>query len=73
MPWKDNFVYKQMDTQASINVFKKRLTLLVAPSMSAGASSNFTGLGDKAQIRRFEATVVVIEINLTRGVLQDAA
>ncbi|MBF0912049.1 MAG: ABC transporter family substrate-binding protein, partial [Atopobiaceae bacterium] len=43
-------------------------------SGSAELLSNFSGLGDKAQIRRgLGLSIAVIEVNSTRGVLQDVA
>ena len=75
-PKLDTLIYKQMDTQASINAFKNEEVDTTGTSVSGSAEllSNFSGLGDKAQIRRgLGMSIAVIEINSTRGVLQDVA
>ena len=75
-PKLDTLVYKQMDTQASINAFKNEETDTTGTSVAGSAEllSNFSGLGDKAQIRRgLGMSIAVIELNSTRGALQDVA
>jgi len=75
-PKLDTLVYKQMDTQATINAFKNEEVDTAGGSTSGSAEllSNFSGLGDKAQIRRgLGLSIAVIEVNSTRGVLQDVA
>ena len=65
-----------MDTQASINAFKNEETDTTGTSVAGSAEllSNFSGLGDKAQIRRgLGMSIAVIELNSTRGALQDVA
>jgi hypothetical protein len=75
-PKLDTLIFKQMDTQAQINAFKNgEVDTMGAVSMNGSAEvlSNFNSMAD-AQVRRgLGNSIAVIEINSTRGVLQDIA
>ena len=75
-PKLDTLVFKQMDTQATINAFKNGEVDTAGPTSSNGSAellSNFNTMAD-AQVRRgLGNSIAVIEINSSREALQDIA
>ena len=74
-PKSTTITYKQMEAQATFNAFKNGEIDSVGTGLSGTAEmlSNFNNMED-AQIRRgLSTSIAVIEINSTRGALQDIA
>lgn len=74
-PKSTTITYKQMEAQATFNAFKNGEIDSVGTGLSGTAEmlSNFNSMED-AQIRRgLSTSIAVIEINSTRGALQDIA